>query len=126
MNNMIHKGQHAARTLNRARILIKLDQGLKPEQVAEHVGVCRATVYNTRKKAREHGWKKAIEEPKRSGRPRRITAQERARVTALACSDPPEGRSRWTLRLLADRAVALGYVDSISHDSVKRILKKTN
>ena len=126
LNDMLHKGRHSARTLNRARILLKLDQGLKTKDIAEQVGVCLATVYNTRNKAHKQGWQKAIVETKRPGRPRSITAQERARVTALACSDPPEGRSRWTLRLLADRAVALGYVEAISHDSVKRILKKTD
>lgn len=123
---MLHKGVHAARTLNRARILLKLDQGLKPNQVAEEVGVCRATVYNIRNKALQHGWERSLEEGTRTGRPLEITADERARVTALACSTPPEGRARWTLRLLADRAVELSLVEHISYTSVDKILKKTS
>jgi len=126
LNDMLHKGVHSARKLNRARILLRLDQDIHPKQVAQEVGVCLATVYNIRKKANELGWQKSLEEAKRTGRPIEIIAQERARVTALACTTPPDGRARWTLRLLADKSVELGLVKHISHNTVGQVLKKMN
>ena len=126
LNRLLKKGTHATRELTRARILLKLDQGLHPKQVAHEVDVSANTVYNIRKKANDFGWQIAIKEPRRSGRPARFSGKSRAEITALACSDPPKGRARWTLRLLADKAVELGFVDQISHQGVREILKKTN
>lgn len=123
---LLRKGVHSARVLNRARILLKLDQGLGPRQIASEVEVSEMTVYNVRAKANAQGWEVALAEPKRSGRGPRIAGDVKAKITALACSDPPTGHARWTLRLLADRAVALEYVDSISHEGVREILKKTS
>jgi len=125
LNTLLKKGIHPARKLNRARILLKLDQGLGPTQVAREVGVCQNTVYNVRKRANEHGWQVALDEQPRSGRPQEISGKARAQITALACADPPTGHAQWALRLLADRAVELGYVEAISHETVREILKKT-
>ncbi len=69
LNDMLHKGVHSARKLNRARILLKLDQGLKPPQVAQEVGVCLATVYNIRNKATKTSWLQSLEEAPRSDHP---------------------------------------------------------
>lgn len=126
LSQMLRKGTHAARDLRRARILLRLDEGLHPDRIAEEVGVHANTVFNTRKKAEEHGWPDAVQEPTRSGRPPEFSGEARARITALACSAPPKGRSRWTLNLLADKAVELGFVDEISHESVRQVLKKTS
>jgi len=126
LNNLLKKGIHPARKLNRARILLKLDQGLGPAQVVREVGVCENTVYNVRKRANDQGWQAAIDEQPRSGRPAEISGKARVQITALACSDPPTGHAQWSLRLLADRSVELGYVASISHESVREILKKTS
>ena len=126
LKELLRKGVHASQVLNRARILLKLDEGLGPRQVSKEVGVGEATVYTIRNKANAHGWEVAIAEPKRSGRGSRIDGDVKAKITALACSDPPKGYARWTLRLLADRAVELEYVDSISHEGVREILKKTS
>ena len=79
-----------------------------------------------RKRYVQAGVAGTINEKPRSGRPIGISAQTRAKVTALACSQAPEGRSQWTLRLLADKMVELEYVDRISYQSVRNILKKTN
>ncbi len=68
----------------------------------------------------------ALEELSRSGRPLKFNGYQRAQVTALACSDPPEGHSQWSLRLLADHLVELDVIDDISHETVGRILKKTD
>lgn len=126
LTDLLHRGTHAARKLNRARVLLKLDQGLGPTQIHREVGVSTTTVSNIRRRANEQGWKAALEEKPRPGQPIRIHGKARAQITVLACSDPPAGHERWTFRLLADRAVELGYVDSISHESVREVLKKTN
>lgn len=126
LKELLRKGVHASRVLNRARILLKLDEGLGPRQVSKEVGVSESNVYTIRNKAKAHGWEVAVAEPKRSGRGPRIDGAVKAKITALACSNPPEGHARWTLRLLADRAVELEYIDSISHEGVREILKKTS
>ena len=84
-----------------------------------------ATVYNIQKRFLESGFKAALSDKPRSGKPPVIKPEEKARITALACSEAPEGFARWTLRLLADKAVQMGYIESISHMGVKRILEKT-
>lgn len=130
LKRMLSKGVHAARKLTRARILLKLDEGLGPKQIAQELGVHANTVLNVRNRANERSWKEAVEDHPRGGRPPEISGGARAEITALACSDPPKGdppkgRQRWTLRLLRDKAVEFGFVDEISHESVREILKKT-
>lgn len=124
LNHMLKKGTHAARELTRARILLKLDQGLGPAQVAREVGTCQATVYNVRDKANQHGYKLAVREPRKGGRPNQFSGKTRAEITALACSKAPKGHAQWSLRLLSDRAVELEFTDAISHETIRRILKK--
>ena len=84
------------------------------------------TVSRIRKRYLEEGLTAAIEEKPRSGAPRKYDGLDRAKVTALACSDPPEGYAQWSLRLLADKMVELAYVDRISHVTIQDVLKKTN
>lgn len=126
LKQLLKKGIHPARKLNRARILLKLDQGLGPTQVAREVGLSPGTVYNVRAKATQQGWQDALGEQPRQGRPPEISGTARAEITALACADPPKGYARWSFRLLADRAVEFGFVESISHEAVRGILKKTS
>lgn len=122
---MLRKGIHPARQLSRARVLLKLDEGLGPTQIAREVGVCTATVSNLRHKANTSGWGAALAEEPRGGRPQEISGTSRAQITALACSAAPTGHGRWTLRLLADKAVEFGFVERVSHEAVRGILKKT-
>ena len=84
------------------------------------------TVQRIRKRYATAGLESALAEKARSGRPVEIKAETRAKITALACTQTPERRARWTLRLLADKAVEPDYTQSISHQSVDNILKKTN
>ena len=84
-----------------------------------------ATVFNIKRRYLSEGLATALHDKPRSGKPARISGESRARITALACSQAPEGHARWTLRLLADKAVELGFVESISHNTVKEVLKKT-
>jgi len=125
LNRMLKKGIHPARTLTRARILLRLGEGSRPLHIARELGVAENTVYNVRTKAEAKGWQAAIKEAPRSGRPQEISPEARAQITALACSKPPTGRGQWSLRLLADKAVELGFVDEISHEAVRALLKKT-
>jgi transposase len=126
LKKLLSSGLHSARKLRRARILLGLHQGVAPSQLAREVGVHLNTVFNVRKKARSTSWQRALDETSRRGRPPEISGETRAQITALACSDAPLGHERWTLRLLRDKAVEFGFTDQISHQSVKRILKKTN
>jgi transposase len=126
LNRMLKKGIHPTRKLTRARILLRLDEGARPLHLARELALAEATVYNVRGKAETHGWQAALEEAARSGRPPQIDAEARAQITALACSKPPAGHSQWSLRLLRDKAVEFGFVDAISHEGVREILKKTS
>jgi transposase len=87
-----------------------------------HIGI--ATVFNIKRRYLATGLKTALHDKPRSGKPRRIDGTARAKITALACSTAPDGHARWTLRLLADKAVELGFCDQISHSTVQEVLKK--
>ena len=116
-----------ARAITRARILLRSDEGRKERELTEILGVSRGTVYNVRKKyqrkAHTHSLELLHEEP-RSGRPIKLDSRVEANVTMIACSAPPAGAARWTLYMIADKLVKLAVTDSISHESVRRILKK--
>ena len=132
LQEMLSRGKAAARKLMHARILLKTDArpggpGWTDEAIADALEVGRATVERVRKEFVEEGLDAALERR----RPRRVYVRKldgdgEAHLVALACQAPPEGRSRWTLRLLADRLVQLEYVDAISYHTVHRTLKKTN
>jgi transposase len=120
----LRKGKSSARSQTRARILLLSDEGLEDDEIVETLKVSKSTVSRIRKRYCEGGLDFALNEKPRSGAPRKIDGRVEAQLTLLACSDPPEGRSRWTVKLLTDRLVELGFVDSISHMSVQRLLKK--
>jgi transposase len=119
-------GHGSNRQQTRARILDLLDRQLPPPQIAETLACAIGTVYNVKNRYLTDGLQAALTDKPRSGRPAEIDGSQRAKITALACSQAPTGHARWSLRLLADKAVELGLVDSISHNAVKEILKKTN
>ena len=125
LQNLIKKGSLPAKTYKRALALLELDRGRTFTEVAAIVGVVIPTVSTWAKKYKESGLEMLTDKP-RPGRPTVIDGSQRARITALACSDAPEGYERWSLRLLADKAVALEIVDDISYGEVRLILKKTN
>ena len=125
LKNLIKKGSLPARQYKRALALLELDRGRTFTEVAETVGVVIQTASTWAKKYQDSGLA-FLTDQARPGRPRGIDGLQRAKITALACSDPPEGYERWSLRLLADKAVELEYVEAISYGEVRRILKKTN
>jgi putative transposase len=115
----------SAKTFKRATGLLELDRGKTLEAVAETLGVSRVTVTAWRNKYRKQGLK-CLQDARRSGRPIVIDGKQRAKITALACSEAPEGYARWSLQLLAEKVVELGYCEKISRTQVGKILKKTN
>ena len=131
LKKMLTSGTHSARKLKRARILLACDvrhvDGRKTDaEAALLAGSGVETVRRLRKRFNEDGFEASLGEKPRPGRKVTFTGKQRGAITALACSEPPEGASRWSLRLLASRAVELDLVDSISHTEVGRTLKKTN
>lgn len=125
LQSYVNTGTHPARSIKRARILLLADEGQSDPAIAEQVGVCKATVFNIRRRYYREGIQAALSEKPRSGAPRRFTGRDEAKLTTLACTDPPEGYQRWTIRLLADRFVRLGTVEKISKTTVQRWIKKT-
>jgi len=129
LDNLIRKGRSPARVQNRARILLLSDrsQGEKRtrQQVADATLCCALTVGKTGRRFAREGLEAALSEKPRPGAVPKITGDIEAKLVTLACSAPPEGRSRWTLRLLADKMVELGYIDSITNVAVHQRLKKT-
>ena len=119
------RGRSKARIFQRASALLQLQAGHPLLHIAETLQVSRQSVARWRDRYLQAGLQVLDEKP-RAGRPVRLEGKQRARITALACSTPPEGRARWTLRLLADKAVALGYCGRLSHTGVRQILKKTS
>jgi transposase len=109
----------------RATGLLELDRGKTLVAIAETLGVSYVTVAAWRDGYKEQGLK-CLEDAPRSGRPPEIDGKLRAKITALACSEPPEGHAHWSWRLLADKVVELGYLEEISSTHIGNILKKTN
>jgi transposase len=125
LKTLFRSGTSKHRQHTRARILELLDRQLPPAEIATTLSCALGTVYNVKRRYKDEGLAAAVNDKPRSGRPIEIDGTQRAKLTALACSTAPAGHARWTLRLLADKAVELGFVDHISHNAVKEILKKT-
>ena len=131
LEELTRRGTISVRKYKRARVLLLADENSEQarkndEQVAELVDTSLPTVHRVRRRFVEEGLDAALNEKPRPGKPRTFDGKDRAAVIALACSEPPEGHARWSLRLLADKLVELEIVDSISHRTVRDILKKTN
>jgi transposase len=130
LQEMLSRGKAAARKLMHARILLKADAGSDgpgwdDDAIAQGLEVGRATVERVRKEFVEEGLEAALERRKpRRQYERALDGDGEAHLVALACQKPPEGRNRWTLRLLADRMVQLEYVEQVSYQTVRRTLKK--
>lgn len=126
LHQLMSKGTTKARTLNRCRILMLADKGKSDSEIMDVLGSARNTVRQVRQRYVKEGMEAAIQERRRSGAPKKFSGKQLAQITALACSKAPEGRSRWSLRLLADKVVELELVEAISYKTIERTLKKTN
>ena len=119
------KGQHGAREVNRAHILLALDQKLAEATITSVLGVSRSVVWRTRSAYGEKGLAYALHDVARSGQPRKYGTDQQAEIVALACSQPPSGTKRWTLCLLVQAARRRPKLASITPESVRQFLKKT-
>jgi transposase len=132
LKRLIAAGTAPARKLTHARILLKADEGQEgpgwvDEEVAEAVEVSQPTVSRVRKQYFAAGLQAALNRrPPNREYHRKLDGEQEARLVALACSEPPKGQARWSLRLLADRMVELEVVEEISYQTVRRTLKKTS
>lgn len=132
LHDIISKGSAPAKTILRANILLASDRNAKQHmtvaQIADAYHTTATTVQNVKTSYVNNGLEATIYRKKRSTPPvpAKVTGDVEAHIVALACSAPPEGYERWTVRLLADKCVELNYVESLSHMTVSRILKKTN
>jgi transposase-like protein len=132
LEQMVRKGKAAGWKLQRAHALLRCDQGPEgpawpDERVAEAHGVTTRSLESWRKQAVERGPLSLLERKPRATSPltAKLDGEKEARLTALACSQPPKGYARWSLRLLAERLVELEIVEAISHETVRRAMKKT-
>lgn len=128
---VVSKGRANAQKIRRAQVLLKVDAdgpNWTDEQAADAFGVRANTVAEIRQRFVQEGLERALERKQRDEPPRarKLDGAGEARLIAMACGDPPEGRARWTLRLLAGQLVELAIVDGISHETVRQTLKKTS
>jgi transposase len=125
LQQLTRKGRISARKLNRVHILLLADEGRVESDISQILGTSGNTIWRTKKRYNEGGLDWAVNEQERAGAPPKLDGKQEAFLVALACSDPPEGRERWTMQLLADKLVELNMVPSISDETVRTILKKT-
>jgi len=121
---MTRKGVIGARRMKRAQILLKVDEGWKDDDIIQALNTNRSTVERTRKRFVEGGLDRALNEDPRPGQRVKLDSRAEAHLIALACSAAPGGRDHWPLRLLADKLVELGVVESISPETIRQALKK--
>ena len=125
LEELISKGKLGVKKYRRTLSLLELDRGKTYTEIAETLQVSVQAVSGWAKRYSESGLKVLDDKP-RSGRPIGITGEQRAKITALACSEAPAGYSQWSLRLLANKVVELEYCEQVSHTEISKILKKTN
>ena len=131
LQTFISTGRRGARQINHARILLKADVNqssgsYRDTQIQEALGVSVRTIERVRRRFVEEGLEHAINHRAGAGRRRKMQGEQEAHLIALRCRKPPVGHARWTLRLLADQMVELGYIEQLSHETVRQTLKKMN
>jgi transposase len=123
---MTRKGSLKARQFKRAMILLNADEGLSDPQIMAALNMSRPCVERIRKRFVTDGIERALNEDPRPGQKRKLGGRAKATLIATACAEAPKGREHWTLRLLADKLIKLQVVDTISYETVRRILEKTS
>ena len=126
LERMVRAGKSSVRITTRARILLKTDEGWSAPQIAQALDVSEGTVFCVKRRFVEAGLEGALKDRVQAHRYRKLDNLGEAHLIALACSPAPEGHEHWNLRLLADRMVELGVVESLSHEAVRQHLKKTS
>lgn len=123
---IVKKGTHKSRKITRARTLLLLGAGKRRLQVQAEAGISATQYFRLKQRYLAQGLPQALQERPRSGQPPKVTAELEAKITRLACSDAPAGAARWTLSLLQETVVSLQYVDTISDESIRKVLKKAS
>ncbi len=123
---IIRKGTSSARKQTRGRILLKANVEMPSQEIAQALEVSDEMVYRARQRFVEEGLDAALNDRSRPGARAKLTDRQCVHLIAVACSDAPDGQGHWTLRLLADKAVELGFAASLSHEAVRNVLKKTS
>jgi transposase len=122
----VHRGKANTRTLTRARVLLKGAEGWKDQEIVAAFDICQATVTNVYKRYTEDGLEAVLYDKAQQHRRHALTGQQAAHLIAIACSPVPDGHDHWTVRLLANKAVELGFVNNISPNTIHQLLEKTN
>ena len=127
LEQLVHRERVSGLKRQRAHILLRADDGLTDQEVADELGVGLVTVERVRKRCCERGVQACLERKRQENpsRPRKLDGASEAQLVRIACSPPPPGRARWTMALLADRLVELNVFESVSASTVQRGLKKT-
>lgn len=126
LETLLRTGKHSARMLTRARILLQAHEGQSDQAIAQNLRVNVSTVKRAREKfVFSESLETALKDRPHQPKPRKLDATAEAFLMATACSDPPQGRTKWTMQLLADRLVTMEIVESISDETVRKTLKKT-
>lgn len=126
LRNFKSTGEHSLREFNRATILLFLDKGLTISEIEKLLEVDRTTIWRIKNRYLRYGLEKALTEEARSGQPLKYITHHEAELTALACGPAPEGRRRWSIRLLAEELNKQKGFETITYGSVRKLLKKTN
>jgi len=127
LNEIINKGKHSAEKHKRAQALLLAEKNYTDDMIADRTGLSRRGLEQLRQRFVEEGFEVTLNGKPRGHRPKKLSGADEARLIALVCGPKPEGRTRWTLRLLADKWSTLAYTEtkSISRETVRRTLKKT-
>ena len=126
LSTFIHAGKANARTFTRARILLKAAEGWSDEQICAALDISRNTSIRVRELYLEGGLEAVLHDKRQQRYRQALTGGQAAHLIAIACSPVPDGHDHWTLRLLAGKAVELGFVEAISPETIRQLLKKTN
>jgi transposase len=126
LHTVVHRGHTGARTRTRAQVLLKLGDGWSDMAVAHAFDVCRNTVKRVRARFLEGGVDAVLTDQVQERRRHALSGEQQAHLIAIACSPVPDGHDHWTLRLLAGKAVELGFVESISPETVRALLRRTS
>jgi transposase len=124
LHDFLKKGRKSARELTRAHILLFTHEGKTEMEIKDTLRISRATVSNTKRRYREEGLQNALTEKPRSGQPKKYTNKQETEIIAMACTDPPKGRKRWTIRLLTERMKRRKGFETINRETIRLTLKK--